>query len=92
MRGCSHSQHRSERRRAASGPAEDRSRSARWQSAEFRLPAWQQGIAEELGLSRVTVNRAPQHLARTGSIGTRARLVLILEPAALVSMSAWLTL
>ena len=53
----------------------------------IRLPAGQQGIAEELGLSRVTVNCALQHLARTSAIRTRPGIVIILEPATLTSIS-----
>jgi CRP/FNR family transcriptional regulator, cyclic AMP receptor protein len=56
-------------------------------TAVIRLPAGQQGIAEELGLSRVTVNRALQHLVRTGAIRIRPRIVIILEPAALASIT-----
>jgi CRP/FNR family transcriptional regulator, cyclic AMP receptor protein len=53
----------------------------------IRLPAGQQGIAEELGLSRVTVNRALQQLARTGAIRTRPGMVIILEPTTLGSIT-----
>jgi CRP-like cAMP-binding protein len=45
--------------------------------------AGQQGIAEELGLSRVTVNRALQRLAGTGVIRTRPRAIIILYPTGL---------
>jgi CRP/FNR family cyclic AMP-dependent transcriptional regulator len=48
------------------------------------LPAGQQGLAEELGISRVTVNRALQHLARTGIISIRPRAIVLLNPAKLV--------
>jgi CRP/FNR family transcriptional regulator, cyclic AMP receptor protein len=47
------------------------------------LPAGQQGLAEELGLSRVTVNRALRQLARTGIISVRPRAIVVLDPAKL---------
>jgi CRP/FNR family transcriptional regulator, cyclic AMP receptor protein len=58
----------------ATGPA--RTRLAHWlltatgpgATPTIGLPAGQQGLAEELGLSRVTVNRALQQLARAGAI------------------------
>jgi CRP/FNR family transcriptional regulator len=49
------------------------------------LPAGQQGLAEELGLSRVTVNRALRQLARTGTISVRPRAIIILDPAKLAA-------
>lgn len=51
----------------------------------IRLPAGQQGIAEELGLSRVTVNRALQQLVRSGAIQTRPHGVIIIDPARLTA-------
>jgi CRP/FNR family transcriptional regulator, cyclic AMP receptor protein len=48
------------------------------------LPAGQQGLAEELGLSRVTVNRALRQLARAGLVALRPRGVTILDPAGLM--------
>ena len=74
---------------SAAGPAAARvtdwlvsaSRSAR--GPIIQLPAGQQGIAEELGLSRVTVNRALQRLAGTGVIRTRPRAIIILDPTGL---------
>jgi CRP/FNR family transcriptional regulator len=45
----------------------------------LRLPAGQQGLAEELGLSRVSVNRALRELARAGLISTRPRAVVLLD-------------
>jgi len=47
------------------------------------LPAGQQGLAEELGISRVTVNRALRRLARTGIVSIRFRAVLVLDPVRL---------
>jgi CRP/FNR family transcriptional regulator len=63
---------------AASGPG---------RQANVGLPAGQQGLAEELGLSRVTVNRALQQLARTGAISLRPRAVTVLDPAGLASIA-----
>lgn len=51
--------------------------------AAVRLPAGQQGLAEELGLSRVTVNRALRQLARTGIISVRPRAIIVCDPAKL---------
>jgi CRP/FNR family transcriptional regulator, cyclic AMP receptor protein len=51
----------------------------------IRLPAGQQGLAEELGLSRVTVSRALQHLARAGAISLRPRAITVLDPGRLAS-------
>jgi CRP/FNR family transcriptional regulator len=51
----------------------------------IRLPAGQQGLAEELGLSRVTVNRALQQLARSGTVSIRPRAIIVLDPAKLAS-------
>jgi len=50
-----------------------------------RLPAGQQGLAEELGLSRVTVNRALRQLARAGIISIRPRVIVVLDLAELAS-------
>jgi CRP/FNR family transcriptional regulator len=52
-----------------------------------RLPAGQQGIAEELGLSRVTVNRALQQLSRQGTIRLRPQAITVLDPARLAAMT-----
>jgi CRP/FNR family transcriptional regulator len=52
-----------------------------------RLPAGQQGLAEELGLSRVTVNRALQQLARAGAVGLRPGAIIVLDPAELASVT-----
>jgi CRP/FNR family cyclic AMP-dependent transcriptional regulator len=51
------------------------------------LPAGQQGLAEELGLSRVTVNRALRQLARDGLVALRPRGVTILDPAGLAGFA-----
>jgi CRP/FNR family transcriptional regulator, cyclic AMP receptor protein len=61
---------------SASGPA-------------VHLPAGQQGLAEELGLSRVTVNRALQQLARTGSVSIRPRTIIVHDSAKLASTTDW---
>jgi CRP/FNR family transcriptional regulator, cyclic AMP receptor protein len=53
------------------------------------LPAGQQGLAEELGLSRVTVSRALQRLVRTGIVSVRPRAIIILDPARLGPAASW---
>lgn len=76
----------------AAGPAV--TRLARWlltasgsgARPAVRLPAGQQGLAEELGLSRVTVNRALQQLARVGAISLRPRAIVVLDPRGLASI------
>jgi CRP/FNR family transcriptional regulator, cyclic AMP receptor protein len=57
--------------------------SASGASPAVHLPAGQQGLAEELGLSRVTVNRALQQLARSGTVSIRPRTVIVLDPVRL---------
>jgi CRP/FNR family transcriptional regulator, cyclic AMP receptor protein len=47
------------------------------------LPAGQQGMAEELGLSRVTVNRALQSLMRSGVVSIHCGAVQVLDADAL---------
>lgn len=47
------------------------------------LSAGQQGVADELGLSRVTVNRALQALVRSGVVSVRRGAVRILDADAL---------
>lgn len=44
------------------------------------LPRGQQGLGEELGLSRVSVNRALSALVATGAARVQPRLVVVLEP------------
>ena len=76
--------------RAADAPV---GRLARWllaasasgDTTTIRLPAGQQGLAEELGLSRVTVNRALRHLACAGAISVRPRAVVVLDHAKIAS-------
>ena len=76
---------------SATGPA--LTRLARWlltasgldARPTIALPAGQQGLAEELGLSRVTVNRALQRLARAGAISLRPRAIIILDRTGLAS-------
>jgi CRP/FNR family transcriptional regulator, cyclic AMP receptor protein len=77
---------------AARVPGTSVGRLARWLAASasgarltVRLPAGQQGLAEELGLSRVTVNRALQQLARVGTVSIRPRAIVVLDPAKLAS-------
>jgi CRP/FNR family cyclic AMP-dependent transcriptional regulator len=77
--------------RAAGTPA---NRLARWlltasasgATPTVCLPAGQQGLAEELGLSRVTVNRALQQLVRTGIVTVRPRAIVVLDPAKLAAL------
>lgn len=47
------------------------------------LPTGQQGMAEELGLSRVTVNRALRSLARSGVVSIHRGAVQVLDADAL---------
>ena len=65
-------------------------RIARWlleQCARHRplmpLPAGQQGLAEELGLSRVTVNRVLRLLMRSGVVRIQRSAVQVLDADAL---------
>lgn len=51
------------------------------------LPAGQQGLGEELGLSRITVNRALSTLAATGAIRVGPRLVDVHNSAFLTAAS-----
>lgn len=51
------------------------------------LPAGQQGMAEELGLSRVTVNRALQSLRRSGVVRIQRGAVRVLDADALAAIS-----
>jgi CRP/FNR family transcriptional regulator, cyclic AMP receptor protein len=51
----------------------------------IHLPAGQQGLAEELGLSRITINRALQQLAHAGIVSIRPRAIVVLDPAKLAS-------
>jgi CRP/FNR family transcriptional regulator, cyclic AMP receptor protein len=81
---------------AAHATGSARTRVARWlltaagpgATATVALPAGQQGLAEELGLSRVTVNRALQQLTRAGAISLRPRVITVLDPAGLASITA----
>jgi CRP/FNR family transcriptional regulator, cyclic AMP receptor protein len=47
---------------------------------DVRLPGGQAGLAETLGASRVSVNRALRALARAGAVTTRPGAVVILAP------------
>jgi CRP/FNR family transcriptional regulator, cyclic AMP receptor protein len=65
-------------------------RIARWllqhrgtQGPLIPLPAGQQGLAEELGLSRVTVNRVLQSLMRSGAVRIHRGAVQLLDADAL---------
>lgn len=52
------------------------------------LPAGQQGMAEELGLSRVTVNRVLQSLMRSGAVSIHRGAVRVLDAGALSAATA----
>lgn len=47
------------------------------------LPAGQEGLAVEIGASRVSVNRALQRLAARGLVTVRPREVVLLDRAGL---------
>lgn len=51
------------------------------------LPSGQQGLGKELGLSRVTVNRALSALAATGAVRVRPRLVDVQDSTYLTTVS-----
>lgn len=52
------------------------------------LPAGQQGMAEELGLSRVTVNRVLQSLMRSGVVSIHRGAVQVLDADALFAATS----
>ncbi len=70
-------------RRAASSPlaqvADWLAEASRTAGETVHLAGGQQGLGEELGLSRVTVNRALQTLAAVGAVRTRRRVVDVLD-------------
>ncbi len=51
----------------------------RQQGSRIRLPGAQQGLGEELGLSRVTVNRALRVLAEAGAIRVKPGVIVVLD-------------
>lgn len=55
-----------------------------------RLPGAQQGLAEALGLTRVSVNRALRTLAEEGLVAVRPGIVIVLAPE-LLTLRAKLT-
>jgi CRP/FNR family transcriptional regulator, cyclic AMP receptor protein len=54
----------------------------------IQLTAGQQGLAEELGLSRVTVNRVLQALARSGAVRVRRGAVVVLDADVLAATAS----
>lgn len=86
-------QRRSRVRRAAPDPV---AQVAHWLMETSRadgrtvpLAGGQQGLGEELGLSRVTVNRALQVLVAAGAIRVRPLMVDVLDAERLASASAY---
>lgn len=55
--------------------------------SSIQLPNGQQGLANDLGLSRVTVNRALSSLAALGTIQVHLRLVVVRDPVHLTTAS-----
>jgi len=81
-----HAQRERVHRETSNTPA----RIARWllqhratQGPLIPLPAGQQGLAEELGLSRVTVNRALQSRMRSGAVRIHRGAIQLLDADAL---------
>ncbi|MEW2385938.1 Crp/Fnr family transcriptional regulator [Micromonospora sp. NPDC047707] len=54
----------------------------------IQLPGGQQGLGEELGLSRVTVNRALRVLAEAGAVRTEPGAVVVLDARRLAAAGA----
>jgi CRP/FNR family cyclic AMP-dependent transcriptional regulator len=76
-------------RRAAPRPV---ARIADWVTESMRengrriaLPGAQQGLGEEIGLSRVTVNRALRALTEVGAIRTEPGVIVVLDPVRLAA-------
>ncbi|MGW4470025.1 Crp/Fnr family transcriptional regulator [Nonomuraea sp. NPDC004354] len=61
--------------------------SMREQGSRITLPGAQQGLGEEIGLSRVTVNRALRVLAEAGAIRVEPGVIVVLDPRRLSAMS-----
>jgi CRP/FNR family cyclic AMP-dependent transcriptional regulator len=59
----------------------------RQHGSRIRLPAAQQGLGEEIGLSRVTVNRALRVLAETGAIRVEPGAIVVLDPRRLSAVT-----
>ena len=59
--------------------------SMRTQGSRITLPGAQQGLGEEIGLSRVTVNRALRVLAEAGAIRIEPGVVVVLNPERLIA-------
>jgi CRP/FNR family transcriptional regulator len=60
------------------------SRAARRPGERVILPAAQAGLAETLGVSRVSVNRALRALARAGLVRVEPGAVVVLAPEPLL--------
>jgi CRP/FNR family transcriptional regulator, cyclic AMP receptor protein len=73
---------RSADRRPAAQVADWLVEASRRHGPVVRLPGGQQGLGEELGLSRVTVNRALQALARAGVVRLRPGRIEVLDAGA----------
>jgi CRP/FNR family transcriptional regulator len=58
-------------------------------SRRIALPGGQQGLGEELGLSRVTVNRALRVLVQAGAVRTEPGAVVVLDARRLTAAGAW---
>ncbi len=82
---------RSRMRRAASDPiaqvADWLVETERAVGSSIPLPGGQQGLGEELGLSRVTVNRALSALVAAGAVRVRPRLVDVQNSTYLITAS-----
>ncbi len=59
--------------------------SMRTQGRRITLPGAQQGLGEEIGLSRVTVNRALHVLAEAGAIRIEPGVIVVLDPGRLAA-------
>ncbi|SFB95500.1 Crp/Fnr family transcriptional regulator [Micromonospora sediminimaris] len=84
-----HRDRRAQVRRAAPQPV---TRVAAWVAESMRtrgsritLPGAQQGLGEEIGLSRVTVNRALQVLVGAGAIRVEPGAIVVLDPSRLTA-------
>jgi CRP/FNR family transcriptional regulator len=58
------------------------------QGSRIRLPGAQQGLGEEIGLSRVSVNRALRVLAEAGAIRIEPGVIVVLDPGRLTAAAA----
>lgn len=76
-------------RRAAPQPvaqiADWLAESMRAQGMRITLTGAQQGLGEEIGLSRVTVNRALRVLAEAGAVRIEPGVIVVLDPRRLIA-------